>query len=204
MALQVVQVVIPFIPGDLTGFLGGYLFGTTWGFIYSSIGMTLGSLLAFYLARRFGQPLVARFIKPSLLRKFRFLGTREGLLIAGICFLIPGFPKDSLCYLLGLGAVETEAFLLITALGRIPGTLLLSLQGSSLRLHAYTQFVLLAVLSAACLWSAYRFRRPVMLWMRRRRRRVRAARTGRSPDRRFSPGAALRVAPRSSERKSAL
>lgn len=171
IALQVVQVVVPFIPGDVTGVLGGYLFGTTWGFIYSSIGMTLGSILAFKLARRFGRPLVSRFLKPELLRKFRFLRTREGLLIAGICFVIPGFPKDSLCYVLGLGTMETEVFLLVSALGRIPGTLLLSLQGSSLRLHAYRELFFLTLISLGSLWLAYRYHRPVMAWLRRRRAR---------------------------------
>lgn len=170
MALQAAQVILPFIPGDVTGFLGGYLFGTAWGFFYSTIGLTLGSYVAFKLARRFGHPLVVRFVKPRVQRKFRFLKTRKGLLAAGFCFLIPGFPKDSLCYLLGLGAMETEAFLLISALGRLPGTFLLSLEGSSIRMHAYQVFLLLALISLGSVWLAYRFHKPLSLWIRRRRR----------------------------------
>ena len=170
MALQAVQVVLPFIPGDVTGFLGGYLFGTIWGFLYSTVGLTLGSYVAFRLARRYGQPLVVRLIKPRLLRKFRFLRTRKGLLVSGLCFLIPGFPKDALCYLLGLGAMEMEAFLLISSLGRLPGTLLLSLQGSTLRLHAYQELILLALISLGSFMLAYRFHKPIFLWVRKRRR----------------------------------
>lgn len=59
--LQIIQVIIAFIPGEVTGFIGGYLFGTIPGTIYSTIGLTLGSIVAFYLARVFGRPLVLFF-----------------------------------------------------------------------------------------------------------------------------------------------
>src|SRR3972149_4576723 len=51
--LQIIQVVIAPVPGGAIEFLGGYLFGVKAGFIYSQIGLTLGSLLAFGLARIF-------------------------------------------------------------------------------------------------------------------------------------------------------
>ena len=55
---------------------------------------------------------------------------RQGALVAFILFLLPGFPKDYLCFVLGLSRMPFKLFLLICTVGRIPGTLLLTLQGA--------------------------------------------------------------------------
>jgi uncharacterized membrane protein YdjX (TVP38/TMEM64 family) len=59
MGIQFLQVLFAPIPGELTGFIGGFLFGTGAGFIYSTIGLTLGSWVAFLIARRLGFSLSA-------------------------------------------------------------------------------------------------------------------------------------------------
>ena len=48
-------------------------------------------------------------------------------------FLIPGFPKDFLCYLLGLGHMRQRDFLLVSASGRLLGTILLTMGGTYFR-----------------------------------------------------------------------
>lgn len=45
--LQVTQVVIFFIPGEVTQAAGGYIFGTFLGTLYSIIGINLGSAVLF-------------------------------------------------------------------------------------------------------------------------------------------------------------
>src|SRR4030066_1889477 len=60
--LQVMQVVIAPIPGGAIEFLGGYLFGGRVGFIYSMVGLTIGSLMAFSLARIFEKLAVEKFV----------------------------------------------------------------------------------------------------------------------------------------------
>ena len=58
IAIQAFQVVIPVLPGFLGCIVGVVLFGTAGGFWCNYIGISLGSLIAFILARRFGAPLV--------------------------------------------------------------------------------------------------------------------------------------------------
>jgi len=58
IGLQALQVVAAPVPGEVTGFAGGMLFGTVSGIIYSTIGLTIGSWIAFMLARIAGRPLV--------------------------------------------------------------------------------------------------------------------------------------------------
>src|SRR4030042_2478820 len=122
--LQVLQVVIAPIPGGAIEFLGGVLFGVKAGFIYSMTGLTLGSWLAFSLARIFEKIAVEKFVSDRTRKKFDYLVEHEGVILSFILFLIPGFPKDALCYILGLTPMLLGIFLIISTIGRIPGTLM--------------------------------------------------------------------------------
>ncbi len=167
ISLQVFQVLLAPVPGEATGFIGGYLFGPAAGFLYSTVGLTLGSWLSFGASRRIGRKPVRRWISPRHLARFDQLMRRQGVLAAFILFLIPGFPKDYLCFFLGLSRMSWRLFLPLVALGRIPGTLMLSFQGAAL---AERNFGVLAALVACCavvtgLLVAYR--NPVYRWIER-------------------------------------
>jgi uncharacterized membrane protein YdjX (TVP38/TMEM64 family) len=142
--LQVVQVVAAPIPGEATGVLGGYLYGPVVGVILSTIGLTVGSFLAFSLSRFFGRPLTDRFVDAKTMERFDYLLLHKGLFLVFLLFLIPGFPKDYLCYILGLGHLTTLEFLAIATTGRLLGTMLLTLGGTFLRNHQYHRFFLLS------------------------------------------------------------
>ena len=87
--LQILQVVIAPIPGGAVEFLGGYLFGVKAGFIYSMIGLTLGSWLAFSLARVFEKIAVEKFVSVQTRKKFDYLVEHEGAILSFILFLLP-------------------------------------------------------------------------------------------------------------------
>ena len=156
--LQVAQVVAAPLPGEVTGVLGGYLFGKFFGVVLSTIGLTLGSYVAFILARTFGRPLIEKFIPKTTMQRFDYLLHHKAAFLVFLLFLIPGFPKDWLCYILGLGHLTTTAFLVIGGTGRLFGTILLTLGGSFLRHHQYVRFwVLVGVgISVVLVALAYR------------------------------------------------
>ena len=145
--LQVIQVVIAPIPGGAIEFLGGYLFGVKVGFIYSMIGLTLGSWMAFSLARIFEKIAVEKFVSEETRKKFDYLVEHQGAILSFILFLIPGFPKDALCYILGLTPMHLGIFLIISTIGRIPGTLMACLQGGKAFAHQYKTFLVLLGIS---------------------------------------------------------
>ena len=89
ISLQILQVVVAPIPGDVTGFIGGYLYGPLLGTIYSTIGLTIGSWLAFLLARAFGLSLVERVVKSEIIQKYDYIIKHQGPLISFVLFLIP-------------------------------------------------------------------------------------------------------------------
>ncbi len=155
IALQIAQVVVSPLPGDVTGLIGGYLYGPVMGIIYSTIGLSIGSWIAFVLARFLGLPFVERIIRPSTIRKYDYFLEHKGLAISFIFFLIPGFPKDTLCYILGLSHMRTRNFLVISTTGRLLGTVILSLQGSSLRENQDVVFFILLGLTALIILGGY-------------------------------------------------
>jgi uncharacterized membrane protein YdjX (TVP38/TMEM64 family) len=133
IGLQIVQVVAAPLPGEVTGFAGGILFGPVWGVVYSTIGLTIGSWAAFMLARLLGRPIVERLASHELIERYDYVMKHKGLLLAFLMFLIPGFPKDILCYILGLGHMRVRDFLIVSATGRLLGTVLLTMGGTFFR-----------------------------------------------------------------------
>ncbi len=166
--LQVVQVVAAPIPGELTGVAGGYLYGETFGLVLSTIGLTIGSWIAFEIASIFGRPFVERFVSRGVLHRFAFLTTNAGATICFLLFLIPGFPKDYLCFLLGLSRMKLSTFLLVSTIGRIPGTYLLTVQGAKFRSEEYYAVIVFGVLSAVCMAIAYLYRNKIYQWIKHR------------------------------------
>ena len=130
--LQILQVVVFVIPGEVTQIAGGWLFGFLPGTLLSVTGIALGSALAFGLTRWLGEAFVHRIVGPKTVLKFdslmaspRFVGSLF------LLFLIPGIPKDVLCYVAGLAKVKFLAFLVISTVARLPGIFSSSLMGKA-------------------------------------------------------------------------
>lgn len=149
--LQIVQVVAAPIPGEVSGFIGGYLYGPFWGTLYSTIGLTIGSWLAFILAHFFGEPLLEKVVKKEVFEKFDYFMEHKGLLVSFLLFLIPGFPKDYLCYIMGVSRMPVLTFIIVSTVGRFFGTMLLSISGTMAHEEHYV--LLAAILLAAILVS---------------------------------------------------
>jgi len=155
--LQIIQVVAAPIPGELTGFIGGFLYGPVWGTIYSTIGLTLGSWLAFMLARFFGEPLVESVVKKEVFEKFDHFMEHKGLAVFFLLFLIPGFPKDYLCFIMGLSRVPVGTFIIISTIGRFFGTMMLSVSGNVARNEQYVLLAIITVAAIVVLALVYRY-----------------------------------------------
>ncbi len=166
ISMQILQVVFAPIPGELTGFIGGYLFGIIPGFTYSSVGLMLGSVFAFLLSRHLGMPFVHRFVGQETMRKFDRLMERQGAFFAFLFFLIPGLPKDYFCYLLGLSPMHIFTFSFISTMGRIPGTLLLTIQGQAVRSEDYRAFCLFLGLALIFIVLSVIYRDRIEAWLK--------------------------------------
>ncbi len=167
IGMQALQVVLAPIPGEVTGFAGGMLFGTFWGIVYSTMGLTLGSWAAFWLGRAVGRPLVEALIDAETIKRYDYVMKHKGLFLAFLLFIVPGFPKDYFCYLLGLGHMGLAAFLFVSTLGRLLGTTLLTLGGAFFRAADYRALFTLVGVSIVFIFMTMVYRGQIEHWLRR-------------------------------------
>jgi len=162
--LQILQVILAPVPGEISGFIGGYLFGTLWGFLYSSLGLAVGSWINLGVGRLLGDRFIRNWIPPHLLERFDAQLRHRGLMIVLLLFVFPGFPKDYLCLFLGITQLPIRLLVIISAFGRMPGTLMLSLQGAALFDRMYGALALIILISFALLLLANRYKERLLKW----------------------------------------
>ena len=126
LVIQMIQVVLPILPGAV-GCLGGVLiFGPVWGFVYNYIGISLGSILAFLLSKRYGRPFVRGIIGEKNYEKYiGWLEKGKAFDKAfAVAIFLPVAPDDLLCYMAGLTPMSLKKFAAIIFLGK-PGSIFL-------------------------------------------------------------------------------
>ncbi len=165
MTVQLLQVILAPIPGEATGFVGGYLFGAAQGFAYSSLSLAVGSWINFMIGRFLGKRWVRRIIPVEKRARMDRAITHQGVLVVLLLFVFPGFPKDYLCLFLGITAMPLKLFLIMATFGRMPGTLMLSLQGAMLFERMYGLFAIILGICGLGMLLAYRYRERLYHWI---------------------------------------
>lgn len=155
--LQVLQVVLAPIPGQVLAVVAGYLFGPWWGTLFNVVGIGLGSAIAFWLSRRFGRAYVERVVHAPVLERFDGLVERRGLPALFVLFLIPGLPDDALCFVGGLTKIPLRKLVVVAVVGRAPAFFLANVLGGlvaagELRRAAILFGVVTALAVVASLW----------------------------------------------------
>ncbi len=121
LVLQILQVFIALIPGELLESVAGFAFGPVFGTLLCYAGVAIASALVFFLTRKFGVKLVEVFISREKINQLRFLNTeKKRNFLIFLIFFIPGTPKDLLTYFVGLTEIKLGMFLAISLVARIP------------------------------------------------------------------------------------
>ncbi len=128
---HVIQILIPFIPGHFVPLTAGYYFGL-WGLLVDWTGMMVGSLTAFYLARRYGEPLVLRFVDRDKYGRMVSFMKKKGTVGLAFLFIVPGMPKDALCFVAGISGIRFIDFLMMVIFIRFPADAILVLLGAGI------------------------------------------------------------------------
>jgi len=131
--MQVIQVVVFFIPGEFIQVAGGYIFGTFLGGIISLMGITLGSIIVYFIASSYGRPFVEKILlhkKVKFFKKILKAGSKKNVVF--MFYLIPGIPKDALTYICGVSDISVKDFFIYSTLGRIPGIFISSYFGQKI------------------------------------------------------------------------
>lgn len=121
ISIEIIQIVAAFIPGAPVEVMSGVLFGSFWGVVWCSVGALAGTIIVFFLVRRFGRPLVYKIFPKEKLDSVKILNDEKKLaLTVFLLFVIPGTPKDFLTYIAGLTKIEPLKFFFIAAAARLP------------------------------------------------------------------------------------
>lgn len=118
--IQALQVVLPVLPGFLGCIVGAAMFGPAGGFWINYIGISAGSLIAYWLARRFGVSLVQKMVPMEKYGKWvRWVNEKKSYsLVLFLAILLPLAPDDFLCYFSGLTSMSAPRFTWIVLLGK--------------------------------------------------------------------------------------
>lgn len=145
--IQILQVVVAFIPGEFVEIISGALFGPIGGLIYCLIGLNLGTLVIYGLVKLLGKPFVHENIKEQQDQYKLINDSSRQLVIVFFLFLMPGIPKDILLYPLALTKNKIHKVLIVTSIARIPSILTSTITGSSLLNENYTIAIISFVIS---------------------------------------------------------
>lgn len=125
LGMQLLQIIVAFIPGEVVQIAAGMMYGPLWGSVVILVGCVLSSMVVYELVHKLGAPFVRSMVGEKQLLKFRQfeLSGKFGVTVF-ILFLIPGFPKDVLTYIAPLSDMNLRTFLLLSTIGRTPGIII--------------------------------------------------------------------------------
>lgn len=149
LGIQMLQIIIAFIPGEPIELLAGVLYGGFGGLLICLVGCVIASSGIFLLSKRFGPPLVAKLFKKKKIDEFAFIkNSRRLQTVVFILFLIPGTPKDMLTYVVAVSPMKLSQFLLTSTFARIPSIISSTFIGSSMRQGEWEIAILIFILTA--------------------------------------------------------
>ena len=128
--LMITQAIVAPIPAFLITAANGMIFGSFWGALISWIGALIGALTAFYIARLFGTVALRKIVRNQKTVEFiRHAGEKRGFYVILLSRLLPFIAFDIISYMAGLSGIRPWTFILGTALGMLPATIIYTFIG---------------------------------------------------------------------------
>lgn len=166
IGLQILQIVISVIPGQVFQFAAGYLYGFFLGLLYSMIGATLGTIISYFMARLLGKNAVHVLFGEERMEKYvAKLNSRGAFNIVFLIYLIPGLPKDMVSYAAGISDMKLKTFLPVSLIGRFPGMAGSLLIGSLYYRGNYTAMTIIIVISVIAFILCLIKRKAIMTYI---------------------------------------
>ncbi len=163
IAIQVLQVVIFVIPGEVPQVAAGYLFGIPLGIALTLAGAALGSAIGFLLSRALGRPFLRAIVSEARSRQVEeLIASPRGVATLFLLYLIPGIPKDVLCYVAGIGPIRLGVYLLASTAGRLPGVAVSVVLGEALAERQWTAVGIALGVAVALFAAGYLLRRHLL------------------------------------------
>ena len=142
-----VSMVFALIPTSPAPIAAAAVFGAALGFLYTLLGGTIGAVASFYIARRWGRPLMERLMPVKTVVQIDRLADQLGIRILILLRLFPLIGADYVSYAAGLTRIRIGVYIIISVLGSVPTLLLVSIVGENVTENRTVAAVALAVLA---------------------------------------------------------
>lgn len=163
LAMQFMQIVVAFIPGEVVQMAAGMMYGPWLGAAVILLGCIISSAFVFAVVHRLGAPFVQDMVPTKYLDKFRaFEKSGKLSIVVFILFLIPAMPKDTFTYLVPLTNMRMRDFLILSNVGRIPGIVISTYAANGLVDGNITQSIIIFAVVAVIAIVAIVFRDKIM------------------------------------------
>ena len=131
--IQVLQVVVSPIPGEVIEVGMGLCFGWFEGALLCLLGSALATAIIMLFVKKLGFRFVELFIPLEKINELRFINSEKKLeRFAFLLYLIPGTPKDPLIFFFGLTKINIVDFVVISTIARIPSVVSSTIGGKFL------------------------------------------------------------------------
>lgn len=169
VVVQIVQVVIAPISHYMIQIAGGIIFGFWLGGALNYIGSTIGSIIVFLLARKYGKPLVNKIVNKRIMSKYESAIQKMGPFGLFLIYFLPIFPDDEIIYLVGLSKMKFKDFLGATLFGRVGGMFGMAFVGATIAKPTKIGIIIILLL---CVIGAviFCFREKLERWFEKRKR----------------------------------
>ena len=162
IGLQIVQIVISIIPGQVFQMAAGYIYGFWPALLFAMTGALLGTTLSFMLAKALGRDFLHIFFGEEKMSYYiERLNSKKMYAIVFFLYLIPGIPKDMVSYAAGVSEIKFKPFIIISALGRLPGMIGCLLMGDMMMEENYTGAVIIGVFAVIAFALCIIFRKKI-------------------------------------------
>ncbi len=165
--IQVLQVIVSPIPGEVIETGMGLCFGWFLGLVICLAGCALGSVVILLFVKKLGYKVVELFVSTERINDLRFIDTDKKLEIT--CFLlyfIPGTPKDPLVFFFGLTRLSIPDFLILSSIARIPSILTSTIGGHWIANGRFVKALVLYIIIGALSLAGIFFYRGFMAKIR--------------------------------------
>lgn len=143
LGIQILQVVVAIIPGEVIEVLAGLLYGTFGGYLICTLGVLISTIGIYYAVRALGYKSVDKMLGKGKLSKYKFLQDQRRLeTLVFILFFIPGTPKDLLTYFVPFTKIKPLHFFIISTVARAPSIISSTFAGSSIGEGKWLQTVI--------------------------------------------------------------
>lgn len=163
LAMQFMQIVVAFIPGEVVQMAAGMMYGPWLGAAVVLLGCIISSAFVFAVVHRLGAPFVRDMVPTKYLDKFNaFEESGKLSIVVFILFLIPAMPKDTFTYLVPLTNMRMRDFLVLSNVGRIPGIVISIYAANGLVDGNITQSIIIFAVVAVIAIVAIVFRDKIL------------------------------------------